>query len=323
MKIKKVLLGIIIGFSILAICFLLVLLIESLISENSKASQIPNREDLIPQEIYKMSPDNDPNPPLSLSDEYEDPLPLPYPVNTRGAEDSPFIMPNGETLYVWFTPDANADITTQAVDKATGIYRFRKTTDGWSAAERLWLEDADKAHLDGCGFFQDNQIWFCGVREGIEGMRWFSSQEMENVWSSPEIVDFIPGDEVGELHISSDGTELYFHSYRPGGLGGMDIWLSRNVDGVWQEPENLTNVNSEYDEGWPALSPDESELWISRNYGLWRSKKVDGVWQISELMISPLAGEATIDNQGNVYFTHHFYVDDQKIEVDIYIARKK
>ena len=40
-------------------------------------------------------------------------------------------------------------------------------------------------------------------------------------------------------------------------------------------------------------------------------------------MISTLAGEATIDRDGNVYFTHHYYENDKMIEADIYVAMKK
>ena len=43
--------------------------------------------------------------------------------------------------------------------------------------------------------------------------------------------------------ISSDGLELYFfdlYLVRPGGLGGMDIWLTRrsSVSEAWDEPVN-------------------------------------------------------------------------------------
>lgn len=312
-----------IGFSIFLSFSLLAFFAGQINSNKAKSNPIPERESLIPANTIKMGPENDPNPPRSLSDEYEDPIPLPYPVNTRGAEDSPFILPDGNTLYVWFTPDANLEAAAQAVDQATGIYKFERTLESWSEAERLWLAGPDEAHLDGCAFFQDDRIWFCGIREGLAQMHWFTAQETPDGWSQPELVEFIPDDEIGELHISSDGSELYFHSYRTGGQGGMDVWLSRKVEGIWQEPENVAKVNSEYDEGWPALSADGSELWISRNFGLWRSKKIDGQWQTPELMFSPLAGEATIDDQGNVYFTHHYFVDDQKIEADIYVAYKK
>jgi hypothetical protein len=103
----------------------------------------------------------------------------------------------------------------------------------------------------------------------------------------------------------------------------LDIWVSHWVDGEWQEPENLESVNSEADEGWPALNPQEDELWISRDYGLWRSKKEDGEWQTPELIISNLAGEASLDRDGNVYFSHHFFDGGQMIESDIYVAYRK
>jgi hypothetical protein len=82
-------------------------------------------------------------------------------------------------------------------------------------------------------------------------------------------------------------------------------------------------VNTQDAEGWPALRPDGKELWFTRNFGLWRSKSVGGEWQPPELILSPLAGEASLDEAGNVYFVHHFYKDDQMLEADIYVAYKK
>jgi predicted small lipoprotein YifL len=285
--------------------------------------EIPPRESLIPADAVKMTPEKDTLPPKLLSDEYQHPVPMPYPVNTRGAEDSAFIMPDGETLYVWFTPNFRMDVIEQAQDLVTGIYKYEKQGEGWNGPERIWLVEPGKPHLDGCGFFQEDIAWICGVREEIEGIHWFTSQHRDGAWSMAELSDFDPAYEVGELHISNDGTELYFHSNRAGGKGGMDIWISTKVAGEWGTPENLAIVNSEYDEGWPALNPQEDELWITKNYGLWRSKKVDGVWQVPEEIISTLAGEATIDQAGNVYFTHHYYENDIMIEADIYVAYKK
>ncbi len=284
---------------------------------------IPDREELIPERAVKMSPENDSLPPVLLSDEFEGPVPLPYPVNTRGAEDSAFILPDGNTLYVWFTPNNRMDVIEQSQDLVTGIYQFQKTADGWGPPERVWLLEPGQPHLDGCGFFQGNKVWICGVRQEYEGLHWFTAEIQKDGWSNAKLDDFDPAYEVGELHISNDGKQLYFHSYRPGGVGGLDIWMSERVDGVWQPPVNLENVNSQYDEGWPALNPQENELWISKNYGLWRSVKVDGVWQEPVEIVSTLAGEATIDNAGNVYFTHHYYENDKMIEADIYVIYRK
>ena len=166
-------------------------------------------------------------------------------------------------------------------------------------------------------------MWFCSVREGYTGVHWFTAELSDGLWQDWINADFNPDYNVGELHITSDGKELYFHSDRDGGKGGLDIWVSENVGGIWQEPKNVAAVNTNRSEGWPAISPDNKELWISRDYGVWRSKYVDGRWSEPELMFSPLAGEASIDNEGNVYFTHHFYKDNKMIEADIYVAHRK
>ena len=42
--------------------------------------------------------------------------------------------------------------------------------------------------------------------------------------------------QVGELHITADGVELYFHSSRKGGKGGYDIWVSKKLGAEWQNP---------------------------------------------------------------------------------------
>ena len=300
------------------------MLIALLLAGCDEPVEIPDRESVIPDDMVDMTPENDTLPPVLHSDEFEEPIPLPYPVNTRGAEDSAFIMPDGNTLYVWFTPNNRMDVYEQAVDLVTGIYKFEKIADGgWSAAERIWLVEPGAPHLDGCVFFLSDKAWICGVREGVEGIQWFISEYQDGQWSYAELAAFDPDYEVGELHISQDGSRLYFHSHRPGGVGGLDIWMSEMADGVWGEPVNLVNVNSEYDEGWPALNPQENELWITKNYGIWRSQLVDGVWQTPVEIVGSLAGEATIDVDGNVYFTHHYFEGDYMIEADIYVIYRK
>ena len=163
-------------------------------------------------------------------------------------------------------------------------------------------------------------------QRGLYGLHWFKAEFVDGSWQNWENVDqLLKTDEfeTGELHISSDGKELYFHSKRAGGMGGLDIWVSNNLNGEWAPPENVEAVNSEGDEGWPALSPDGNKLWFSKNYGVWRSMRVDGEWQEPEEMFAPLCGEPSIDSAGNVYFTHHFFNGDVMIEADIYVAQKK
>jgi len=69
--------------------------------------------------------------------------------------------------------------------------------------------------------------------------------------------------------ISSDGLELYFNSWRTGGYGGGDIYVTRRAttNDPWGTAENLGSVvNSPYEDAALALSPDELLLLFSDNF---------------------------------------------------------
>jgi hypothetical protein len=286
-----------------------------------------DRENKIPPDQAKITPETDGLPPVLHSDEYEEPVPMPYPINTAGAEDSGFIMPDGKTFYVWFTPDPNAPLSSQLDDGVTGIYMFEKVNGEWQKPERVILQDPDKQSLEGCEFILGNKMWFCTARTGYTGLHWFTAEYKDGKWTNWEIADFNPDYAVGELHITADGRELYFHSERPGGKGKYDIWVSEQENGEWLEPENIEAVNSPEVDGWPSLTQDGNELWFTRTYmgapSIYRSKKIDGEWQEPELIISHFAGESSVDNEGNIYFTHHFYENSVMLEADIYVAYRK
>jgi len=307
----------------------LLILIILILSACSSPTPIPpatpmiTRHEKIPVSAVKILPQIDVAPPVSLSSEYEQPVPVPGLVNTAGGEDSPFIMPDGKTLYFWFTPDVDLPANLQVSDGVTGIYVSELVNGVWQEANRIMLQDSGKLAGDGCEFILGNLMWFCSAREGYAGMHWFTAEFKNGTWQNWQIADFDPAFQVGEFHISSDGKDLYFGSDRPGGKGAGDLWLSHNLDGVWQEPVNIASLNTLDAEGWPALNPAGDELWFGRNFGIWRSKLVDGEWQPAELIISPLAGEPSIDASGNVFFTHHFFENDQMLEADIYVAYKK
>lgn len=287
---------------------------------------VTDRESKIPSDAMKITPETDVYPPRSHSDEYRAPVPLPYPINTAGAEDSPFILPDGKTLYFWFTPDVKASVHEQIRDGVTGVYVSKKVNGQWQRPKRVLLQDPGKLALDGCVFIQGPRMWFASAREGYTGMHWFTADWKDGKWGNWKNADFNPDYQVGELHIAADGKELYFHSSRAGGKGKYDIWVSKKVNGEWQEPENVEVVNSPYVDGWPMITEDGRQLWFTRQIGspdLYRSKKVNGKWQKPERMFSHFAGEPAIDKQGNVYFTHHFFKNNVMLEADIYVAYKK
>ncbi|MEI6409659.1 MAG: hypothetical protein WCR52_09775 [Bacteroidota bacterium] len=61
-------------------------------------------------------------------------------------------------------------------------------------------------------------------------------------------------------------TIMLFASRRPGGQGGLDLYLSILRDSIWSAPENLgPAVNSAYDETTPFLARDGRSLYFSSN----------------------------------------------------------
>lgn len=297
-------------------------------SSPQSGAERPSRESAIPADAVKVTPADDLYPPILHSDEYDEPVPLGPPVDTSGAEDSPFIAPDGKTLYFFFTPDPNVPVQEQLFDNVTGIYESRMQQDGsWSEPSRVLLQDQGKLALDGCQFVQGDTMWFCSAREGYSGMHWFTAEYKDGRWQGWKNADFDPSYEVGELHMTADGKSVYFHSARPGGEGGLDIWRMDRSGTNWSEPVDVAAVNTAGDEGWPYLSQNGSELWFTRTLNgtpsIWRSERNGSGWGEPELIISQFAGEPSLDPQGDIYFVHHFYRDGKMIEADIYVAKRK
>ena len=67
--------------------------------------------------------------------------------------------------------------------------------------------------------------------------------------------------------VSSDGLELYFHSNRPGGQGGTDLWVTTRatVSDPWGEPVNLGPTVNTADDRNPDISADGLSLYFASN----------------------------------------------------------
>jgi len=281
----------------------------------------------LPGDIAKQGPETDEHPPILHSDEFELPVPVSSGINTSGAEDSPFILPDGNTMYFFFTPDVRIPVQQQLLDSVTGIWVSEKVSGTWSNATRLWLQVPGKLALDGAVAIQGDEMWFASAREGYEGVNMFTSEFIDNEWknwtySGDRLMKEI---KIGEVHLHGD--DLYFHSDRTGGLGGYDIWVTSRNGEEWSDPLHLANVNSSETDGWPYISSDGTELWFTRWYmgtpGIFRSRRNGDTWEEPELIVSQFAGEPTLDDEGNLYFVHHYYSNNVMIEADIYVAYKK
>jgi hypothetical protein len=303
--------------------------VSTTINVNNKS-----RAGSIPAGAIKLTPQNDPAPPQlapAFREYWHDPVPLEGPINTAGAEDSPFVTPDGQTLYFWFNGDQSKDVQEQARDPLTGIYWCKKVNGEWQEPERLFLQYYDKLGLDGAPTVRGNTLWFASIREGnYRNIDIWTAELVNGRWTHWANVGELLNKtyDLGELHVTADGNEIYYGSTRPGGKGQSDIWVTRRVNGQWQEPENVDAVNTDGSEGQPFVSEDGNELWFTRSTPgptIYRSVKREGKWQEPELVVSHLSGEPTLDSNGNLYFTHLRWDDtlNRVTEADIYVCYRK
>jgi hypothetical protein len=289
-----------------------------------------SRLDPIPDGAPKYDPELDQAPPVLHVQDFLEPVPLPGPINTAGAEDSPFITPDGSTLYFFFTPSIEQPPEEELVEGIAGIYIARFAGGGWSEPERFFLQAPGDLALDGCPTYWNGELWFCSAREGnYRGVDFWIADladgGLNEVRNAGELLNQTY--QIGEMHLTADGGDLYFHGSRPNGMGGIDLWVSHRTTTGWTSPENLRNLNTTGDEGWPFVSPDGTELWFTRWHqgspAIFRSRWLGTGWGEAELIVSQFAGEPTLDAAGNLYFVHHFLDQGRLVEADLYVALKR
>lgn len=281
-----------------------------------------------------MTPETDVLPPVLESAEWEAPVPMPGLVNTAGGEDSPFITPDGQHFYFFFTPDVRIPAEKQLLDHVTGIWTTAKVDGTWTEPTRIVLSN-DLA-LDGCPFVQGSTMWFCSVRAGnYRTVDLYRSQFQNGQWTNVENAGSQLNQDykVGELALTPDGQTMYWGSGEFS-AGTNVIYASNKSATGWDTPFRVANVNNVSNAFLPFVTSDGNELWFTsfsrRGYegpAIYRSVKVGAGWGTPEEIVSQFAAEPTLDAQGNLYFVHHFYrtvgANASMIEADIYMAARK
>lgn len=114
---------------------------------------------------------------------------------------------------------------------------------------------------------------------------------------------------------SPDGLSLYIASNRPGGVGGLDIWVATraSTDAPWGAPENLgAPVNSPADDFCPTPVRGKGLYFVSRRVdaghcGLGdiyftRENPAHGWTEPRRLPCAPAGPNSELDEQGPSYF---------------------
>lgn len=168
----------------------------------------------------------------------------------------------------------------------------------------------------------------------------YESDLVDGVWSKAVPLSGninSPNYNEGAQNISQDGKWLIFTGCNfPRGLGSCDLYISYLTRNGWTEPQNMgPNINSEFWESTPSLSPDKRDLYFSSSvpggFGgkdIWVSHRDDrGKWSVPYNLgpeINTSGDESTpfihADNQ-TLYFNstgHPGYSE----KPDLFVTRK-
>jgi len=95
-------------------------------------------------------------------------------------------------------------------------------------------------------------------KDATNNLKIYSATRIGDVWGNIKEFKFNSNDySTGHPSLTKDGKTMYFASNRPGGYGGTDIYVTKQVDGEWEEPVNLgPSINTEGNEMFPYVHPD-------------------------------------------------------------------
>lgn len=185
-------------------------------------------------------------------------------INTPYPELHPFISADTQTLYFTrMVRNVDMDFYKSTPDSCGGWFTGRNLGSPTNTPNQ---ESAQSISADGHYLFFmrcDNRSengWDQG------GCDLYMSYTADSVWSIAQSFGATintPAYE-GMPSLSPDNRDLYFVSDREGGYGGLDIWVSRFEDGLWQLPRNLgPSINTPGDETAPLIHIDNRTLYFS------------------------------------------------------------
>ncbi len=183
-------------------------------------------------------------------------------------------------------------------DNFTDLFFSKKDENGFFTAPIALKGNSNRKFHDGVATFnQGGTVMYfsrndeTGKSEADEvNLKLYSSTiTSAGVWGNKKELPF-NSHEYSNCHptLSLDGTRLYFASDRPGGFGGMDIWVAVMDNGKWIEPVNLGNtVNSSENELFPQIGEDNVLYFASNGHegfgglDVYAVKKADNIDETS------------------------------------------
>ena len=178
------------------------------------------------------------------------------------------------------------------------IFYSKKEEDGWRPPVEFspWISagtDCSSSALN-----KDGTVLFIYKVDNYDG-NIYSSEYVNGEWTPIKKLNSNINTKYYESHasISADEKKLYFTSNRPGGNGGLDIYVSEiDATGDWGPAINLgTAINTIYNDNTPFITLDDSVLYFSSEghnsmggYDFFKSERSGSTWEKPANLGSPI-----------------------------------
>ncbi len=196
-------------------------------------------------------------------------------LNTEHIDFSAVPFNNG----VVFTSTRAVDNITKHIDKWTNdhfsnLFYSDMDSDGNFTSPVPFKPSINKKYHDGVCAFNNMGSTMYFTRNNVKGknnkgvidLKIYSATYAGGYWTDITELPF-NSDEWTSCHpsVTADGKYMIFSSNRPGGKGGMDLWVSKNEGGTWMTPTNMGDeINTAGNELFPFYGQDEL-LYFSSN----------------------------------------------------------
>jgi outer membrane protein OmpA-like peptidoglycan-associated protein len=185
----------------------------------------------------------------------------PLEINSQGDDFAPMLTEGGKTLF----------FTSARGRGAQKIYSAEKTSNGFKSIREIDGDVNDGSNIGYSSLTPDGQYMiFAAIDHSSKGegrTDLYSAKKVKGKWTDIQNLGPNINSEYwdSEPTLSSDGRVLYFASDRPGGSGGIDIYVSEKVGDTWKKARPVTELNSAADDATPILSADNKTFTLSSN----------------------------------------------------------
>ncbi len=186
--------------------------------------------------------------------------------NSGYDDHSPLVSLTGNRIFFTSRRSSGRDAKLPDGQFPAKVFFAEKLDNGWSEPKALDEFYSRSEHKSILSLSPDGNRLFL-FKNDREGKSIYVSNYHNGTWQEPEKLPHPINSEWDETHasLSPDQSILFFTSNRPGGYGGLDVYMSRLDEyGRWEEPVNLgPHINTDKDEETPMLHPDGQTLYFA------------------------------------------------------------